>query len=46
VERAVRFGEPLNREDYVQTKPSTGFKARTLTADELMAEAVEKGSLG
>jgi hypothetical protein len=46
VERAVRFGEPLDRDAYVQTKPSTGFKARTLTADELMAEAVEKGSIG
>jgi hypothetical protein len=46
VERAVRFGEPLDRDAYVQTKPSTGFKARTLTADELMAEAVKNGSIG
>jgi hypothetical protein len=44
MERAVRFGEPFDRGEFVSTKPSTGFNARTLTADELMAEAVERSN--
>jgi hypothetical protein len=44
VDRAVKFGEPFDRDEYVTTKPSTGFNSRTLTADELMAEAVERSN--
>lgn len=41
VERAVMYGDPFEWTDHVQTKTGTSFKVRTLTADELAAEAAE-----
>jgi hypothetical protein len=46
VERAVRYGEPFEWSEHVQTKTGTSFKVRTLTADELAAEAAEGVSDG
>jgi hypothetical protein len=39
MERAVRFGEPFDRERHVKVVRSTPFKVRTLSADELAEEA-------
>jgi hypothetical protein len=41
VDRAVRYGEPFERSDHVRVKKGTSFRVRTLTADELAAEAAE-----
>jgi len=41
VDRAVQFGEPFEKSDYVKESVGTEFKVRTLTADELAAEAAE-----
>jgi hypothetical protein len=42
VQRAAEFGEPFERGKYVKTVRGTGFSVRTLTADELAAEAAER----
>jgi hypothetical protein len=42
VERAVQFGEPFERSRYVKQTTTTGFTVRTLSADELVAEAAER----
>ena len=42
VERAVQFGEPFEWSDHVTVSQGTAFKVRTLTADELAAEAAER----
>jgi hypothetical protein len=46
VDRAVRYGEPFERSEHVRVKKGTSFRVRTLTADELAAEAAEEGGLG
>jgi hypothetical protein len=44
VERAAEFGEPLDRSRFIKTAKGTGFSIRTLTADELAAEAAERST--
>jgi hypothetical protein len=41
VERAVRYGERFEWSDHVRVKKGTSFRVRSLTADELAAEAAE-----
>jgi hypothetical protein len=42
VERAVDFGEPFDRSVWVREKHGTSFRDRTLSADELAEEAIER----
>ncbi len=43
-ERAAEFGEPFERSRFIKTARGTGFSVRTLTADELAAEAAERSA--
>jgi hypothetical protein len=42
LQRAVDFGEPFDRSVWVREKHGTSFRDRTLSADELAEEAIER----